>query len=153
MSFFSGAFLHASQLGSKPHEICHHLKKQRTLQRWAWHPIRRKSEFLTLIFRIKISYFRSKTSWLTYDGQDTKRNNGWIKYLTLPEAAGKLGRGEPRKLWKETVTEEFQFWKLDADNLHDRPKWKKSLKIAMKCPILGNQGLLFHNGRYWTING
>lgn len=38
-----------------------------------------------------------------------KRNNGWIKYLTLPEAAGKLGRGEPRKLWKETVTEEFQF--------------------------------------------
>ena len=82
-----------------------------------------------------------------------KRNNGWIKYLTLPEAAGKLGRGEPRKLWKETVTEEFQFWKVDADNLYDRPKWKKSLKIAMKCPILGNQGLLFHNGRYWTING
>ena len=56
------------------------------------------------------------------------------------------GRGRPRNSWKESVADDICLWNIPPNMVHDRSKWKKALKTAMKTPSRGNRGKVAQSG-------
>ena len=69
-----------------------------------------------------------------------ERSEDWIKRCTKIDVSGCQGRGRPRKSWKESVTDDLCLWNIISNIVHDRSKWKNSLKTAMRSPTCGNFG-------------
>ena len=44
------------------------------------------------------------------------------------------------------MTEDLKAWNIDANNVHDRPVWKKALRTAMKSLTRGNRAQVAKNG-------
>ena len=74
-----------------------------------------------------------------------EKSDKWINKCTHLERDIFKGRGRPRKTWSATVTEDLKAWNIDANNVHDRPVWKKALRTAMKNPTHGNRGQVAQN--------
>ena len=55
-----------------------------------------------------------------------ERSDKWVNKCTHLEIGGFKGRGRPHKTWSTTVTEDLKALNIDANNVHDRPVWKKA---------------------------
>ena len=75
-----------------------------------------------------------------------ERSDKWINKCTHLKIYGSKGRGRPRNTLSATVTEDLKAWNIDANNVHDRPVWKKALRTAMKSPTRRNRGQVAQNG-------
>ena len=75
-----------------------------------------------------------------------ERSDKCINKCTHSEIDSFKGRGKTRKTWSATVAEDLKAWKIDANNAHDPPMWKKALRTAMKSPTCGNRGQVAQNG-------
>ena len=117
------------------------LRSEQAMLRWMLNIKAKDNVSLSTMYeRLNLAPLESKLrlNRLRWYGH-VERSDKWINKCTHLEVDGFKGRGRPRKTWSATVTEDLKAWNIDANNVHDRPVWKKALRTPMKSPIRGNR--------------
>ena len=124
------------------------LRSEQAMLRWMLNIKAKDNVSLSTMYeRLNLAPLESKLrlNRLRWYGH-VERSDKWINKCTHLEVDGFKGGGRPRKTWSATVTEDLKAWNIDANNVHDRPVWKKALRTAMKSPTRGNRGQVAQNG-------
>ena len=59
-----------------------------------------------------------------------KEDTDWVKKCMEYEVEGSRPRGRPKRTWKEVVQKDCQARNLNKEDVIDRGRWKKLIKIG-----------------------
>ena len=62
--------------------------------------------------------------------------------LNMEVQGGTRGRGRPKKTWMECVKNDIKTWNMPANEIHNRGKWRATIKKRMRpsnLPVRGGQ--------------
>jgi len=59
-----------------------------------------------------------------------KEDTDWVKKCMEYEVEGSWPRGRPKRTWKEVVQKDCQACSVNREDVMDRGKWKKLIKIG-----------------------
>ena len=72
-----------------------------------------------------------------------QRDEGALKdIMNFEVQGGTRGRGRPKKTWMECVNNDIKTWSMPVNDIHNRLKWRQTIKESMRSsnlPVNGGQ--------------